>query len=90
MPPTGFAGCVASTRDAHDAPMGGGEAWTDSRTRARPIGEGISVDEYVPKNANIAVRFFDDARPSEPFMNNELSFLGLGLSWPDIMYTPSE
>lgn len=44
----------------------------------------------VPKNANIAVRFFDDDRPSDPFMNNVLSFLGLGLSWPDIMYTPSE
>jgi len=45
---------------------------------------------YVPKNANIAVLFLDDGRPSEPFMNNELSILGLGLSWPDIMYTPSE
>lgn len=35
---------------------------------------------FVPKNANIAVRFLDDGRPSEPFMNMELSFLGLGLS----------
>lgn len=34
----------------------------------------------VPKNAKIAVLFFNDDRPSDPFMNNELNFLGLGRS----------
>ena len=42
-----------------------------------------------PKNASKAVLFRREPRPSTPFINAWLSFLGFGLLEPAIMYTPS-
>lgn len=58
----------------------------------QPDSEAITISFVTtcPKNANKAVRFDCDAKPSWPRINNLLSLLGDGRFTPANEYTPSE